>query len=490
MPRRVTGVAVAIVFIAMAGAFLLARMLGPSDGARLEPGTPVWYSDGVTVTTLVEQSGGLRTGDRVIAIAGESLTVWADQVLNPAAPRPRWQVGDIVPYTVLRDGQRIELRVQLIPYPLPAVLARSWSTLLFILVTALVFTIVFMLRPRERAAWALFLLAWSSVHIYTWSFGLQVGDIVHPGTFYLYQLTTSGAWFISWSTLVLFALVFPQTHSLLNRPRLLWLVYGLPFLFFAVFLVASRILSGSSVEWMGSWLVGNWVVAFVALVLTIGFLIHGYLKRWDYTARRKVRWLLFGFILSGGIMLVLWVGPGILFGQPLISASALGLLLIPLPLVVAIAVWRDHLFDIDIIIRRTVTYSIVIVLLALVYFVSIFVLQQVFATVSNQRSELVTVLSTLVIAGLFVPLRNRIQNALDRRFYRKKYDAQQVLAKFAETVRNETDLNKLTAELLTVVNETMQPTSASLWLKKDKADKSILPNAGRVHDGQASGVKI
>src|SRR5581483_3549644 len=94
------------------------------------------------------------------------------------------------------------------------------------------------------------------------------------------------------------------------------------------------------------------------------------------------------------------------------------------------------------------------------------VLQQLFATISGQRSEVITVLSTLAIAALFVPLRNRIQNIIDKRFYRKKYDSQKVLNRFSVTVRDETDLEKLTGSLVEVVNETMQPRSVSVWLKQ------------------------
>jgi hypothetical protein len=131
-----------------------------------------------------------------------------------------------------------------------------------------------------------------------------------------------------------------------------------------------------------------------------------------------------------------------------------------------IAMLRHNLWDIDIIIRKTLTYSLVVTLLVIVYFGSVILLQQLFANLTGQRSEVITVTSTLAIAALFVPLRNRIQNAIDKRFYRKKYDAQQVLQKFAVTVRDETDLDRLTDELLNVVNETMQPKSVSVWLKE------------------------
>jgi hypothetical protein len=136
---------------------------------------------------------------------------------------------------------------------------------------------------------------------------------------------------------------------------------------------------------------------------------------------------------------------------------------------VGIAILRSRLFDIDLIIRRTVTYALVTALLAIVFFGTVILLQQVFAAFTESgNNDFITVISTLVIAALFVPLRNRIQTAIDRRFNRKKYDAQQVLQRFGETVRDETDLERLTNELVSVVQETMQPKSVSLWLKQTK----------------------
>jgi hypothetical protein len=104
--------------------------------------------------------------------------------------------------------------------------------------------------------------------------------------------------------------------------------------------------------------------------------------------------------------------------------------------------------------------------LGLVYYGSVLLLQGVFTRVTGEKSAVALVLSTLLIAALFTPSRRRIQEFIDRRFFRKKYDAAQVLAQFAQTTQNETDMEALQAELLRVVQETMQPESVSIWIKR------------------------
>ncbi len=137
-----------------------------------------------------------------------------------------------------------------------------------------------------------------------------------------------------------------------------------------------------------------------------------------------------------------------------------------LPLAIGISILRYRLFDIDVIIRRTLQYTLLISLLALTYFGSIVLLQNLFF--SNQQSEIAIVLSTLAIVALFNPLRRRVQDFIDRRFFRKKYNAEQALAQFAVTARDEVDMDKLAAALIGVVQETMQPESVSLWLVQEK----------------------
>ncbi|HUF38689.1 MAG TPA: hypothetical protein VMN57_09210 [Anaerolineales bacterium] len=136
------------------------------------------------------------------------------------------------------------------------------------------------------------------------------------------------------------------------------------------------------------------------------------------------------------------------------------------PLSFAIAILRYRLWDIDILINRTLVYGTLTALLGGIYFISIVVLEFAFRSLTGQDSQLAIVLSTLAIAALFVPLRARVQAFIDRRFYRDKYNAQRILARFAAVVRNEVDVNALTGAILQAVNETVHPSEMSLWLRK------------------------
>ncbi|MGQ0603795.1 MAG: hypothetical protein ACT4QE_19105 [Anaerolineales bacterium] len=188
-------------------------------------------------------------------------------------------------------------------------------------------------------------------------------------------------------------------------------------------------------------------------------------RRAHAVERKQLKWFFYAAIVFVFTFIPTSIFNNQLFGV-LIDVVALGL-----PVSIGIAILRYRLWEIDVIIRRTLVYSTLSGLLALTYFALITLLQSLFSAISNQQSEISIVLSTLAIAALFFPLRNRVQDFIDRRFYRQKYDAQKVLADFAATCRDETDLEQLTARLAEVVDEAMHPESVRLWLKPTRAKR-------------------
>jgi len=222
--------------------------------------------------------------------------------------------------------------------------------------------------------------------------------------------------------------------------------------------------------------------------------IYRYRRVSNAIERQQTKWVILGFtawILGGtAVTALLWLmaksflipatPAPTAWSSALIFAMRLvwPLSLICIPLSLTVAILRYRLWDIDFIIRRTLTYGVLTALMALVYFGAVVALQDLFTVLGGQpRSELVTVISTLFIAALFVPLRHRVQTLIDRRFYRSNYDAARVLAQFGASVRHDVDLDDLTHGLLAVVDTTMQPAHATLWLAPAAA-----PSRGKVED--------
>ena len=206
------------------------------------------------------------------------------------------------------------------------------------------------------------------------------------------------------------------------------------------------------------------------------------------TERQQTKWIVFGVTMTYLIELGFDFCFG-LFPSFFATSSLAKVILIPIgnvvpiliPLSFGFAILRSRLWEIDIIIHRTLVYGTLTVLLAIVYFSGVIGLQSLVLRLTGQvlDSPLVIVGSTLLIAALFQPLRHRIQNTIDRRFYRRKYDAVRTLEAFSADLRNEIDLNTLTKRLKAVVEETMQPTHISLWLRNsdtsDRRNTRLLP---------------
>jgi hypothetical protein len=179
--------------------------------------------------------------------------------------------------------------------------------------------------------------------------------------------------------------------------------------------------------------------------------------------RQQIKW----FAYAVAVMVVLFtLGQSLGLTQVvLVAPLVFALPLTGLPVAAGIAILKYRLYEIDILINRTLVYGSLTVMLIALYFGVVVLLQSVFVALTGEQSTLAVVASTLLIAALFNPLRRRIQAFIDRRFYRSKYDARKTLEALSSKLRDETNLEALNAELVGVVRETMQPERVSLWLR-------------------------
>jgi hypothetical protein len=262
-----------------------------------------------------------------------------------------------------------------------------------------------------------------------------------------------------------FLYVFPDGHFVPRWTRWLLLAW-IPF-----FLISSNLIPG-----------GGFVpLLFAFLLISLGAQIYRYRRVSTPAQRQQTKWVVFGVIISivgfvGIIVTTNIVGlsshPGT-FGY-MWGDTAVIVVQTCLPVSIGIAILRSRLFDIDVIINQTLVYGSLTALLGGLYAGLIIGLESLASLIGgkNGQAPIALVVSTLAIAALFQPVRHRLQTLIDRRFYRRKYDAAKTLDAFSAKLRQEVDLQQLCAELLQVVRETMQPEHASLWIRQPKGDPS------------------
>lgn len=414
---------------------------------------------------LMGEKSSLQPDDQVIAVDGIKAE-W-QSMSNSSKIRSVLRAGNTLDYTVVRDGQEIHVPVTLLNWQLGKVLlaalqdAEKMSGLLTNLILVVMAGFVFFRQPGNPATGPfliiMIILACDSI-----AGVLPTGfpGWIDPIANFLEQRVTNNILFVILPfALIRFALVFPHPKPIHQRnPWISWGI-GAVSLLMAVLLV---FIVDSPIPWY-------WFV--FTLFLTLAILIHNAFTMRDAVSRAQLLWGVGGLIIGFGmIALTLLAGTLGLFEVfpdtfnliSLISSFAI----LVMGSMLAIAILRYRLFDIDLIIRKTLQYTLLTGLLVLIYFGSVVLLQRLVEYLTGENSPVVIVISTLVIAALFNPLRRSIQDFIDRRFYRKKYDAEHALAKFAETARDEVELDHLTTELLIVVAETFQPQFVNLWVQE------------------------
>jgi hypothetical protein len=294
-------------------------------------------------------------------------------------------------------------------------------------------------------------------------------------------LAVLGAWAQSWYWYLLISLTFVYVPMLFPDGRLpsrrwLWVAVppGIGTLAMVVLGALTGTLSGQNVDYRIANPIGNQGLApvdklpiFAALGVLVGVGIFGALasvvvrfRRSRGMERQQMKW----FLYPASFLWTFLLGD---YLPAIMSGVVFAVICVGLPVAIGIAVLRYRLYEIDIIINRTLVYGTLTAILVGIYFGGIVSLQRLFVFITGERSTLAVVASTLLIAALFNPLRRRVQSFIDRRFYRRKYDSRKTLQEFSTKLRDETDLETLNDELVGVVRETMQPARVSLWLRPE-----------------------
>ena len=264
---------------------------------------------------------------------------------------------------------------------------------------------------------------------------------------------------------VVFFYVFPNGRFVPRLTR--WLAIAVALLY-----VPSIFFPDSSLDLLS----GPLFIGFIGSLVIAQ--IYRYRRVSSPAQRQQTKWVVFGVAVAivgfGLILTLVSLAPSIEPSGPLGEMAGETYVygcIVLIPLSIGVAILRSGLYDIDVIINRTLVYGSLTVLLVATYVGGVVGLQYVFRALTGQGSTLAVVASTLVIAALFNPLRRRVQGFVDRRFYRRKYDARKTLEAFSARLRNETDLEALNDELVGVVKDTMQPAFVSLWLRPETASR-------------------
>ena len=408
----------ALVFLAGAVPLLwviLVRLVAPADGTAVFPSAPPWGPDGVVIQEVHADRSPLRPGDRVIAVNGTALETWAE--------RPEYP-GDHPVYRLVRDGTTIDVEVTLSRYPWTNAFGSHLPAMVFVGVQLAVAGFVILRRSRDPAARALFAAAVLQIaggDAYPLS--SQVVDVVTGRVWPTVVSDSANALF--WGAMLHFAVVFPQRWPILaRRPRLVAVIYIGPFLLYGVSALI-RSAGATSLERLGLLAAVSPAAANVFPLLIVSALVVSYVKARDPLARQRMRWQLYTFGFGTAGYLGFGRLPEWLTGQPLIRYDLLVLFFLPCPIALGLAVLRYRLFDIQIILRRSLVHGLVFTGLLAGYLAVFQLLSLVFHPVP--LPALAAVALTALPAGTY------LRRIVSRRVFGARDDPYEVLRQLLDS---------------------------------------------------------
>ena len=427
-----------LIWIAAAGlwavflAFLGLHLVTPSDGARLPPGVIQSAAQGLRLEAL--GPGSLRSGDVLLAVDGKSVVSLAGQLAHLQPPIVPWAFGQTLDYTIERGGAVLDMPVTLRSYPLGAILAINWGSILFAIILQAVTALVFIRRPEEAVARVLFITAAAVVGATNWSLGMQISDLVAPAGFWLFSLGTLGAYQLLWAGILLLVLFFPTPWPPLARRR--WLVpviIGIPYLALLLGALADNSPNVfdkiQSVSALTDYVQGAYVL------LALAGTVRSIRSARDAVSRAQVRWVATAVIITLLTNLTLGVIPEMVLGYPLLSWDVLALIGLTVPVAFSIAILRYHLFDIDVLLNRTLVYGGLTAGVTALYVLVVGGLGEVLRTSQPGGNLALSLLATGLVAVSFQPLRQRLQRAVNRLLYGERDEPYAVLSRLSQRLQ-------------------------------------------------------
>jgi hypothetical protein len=440
--------------------FVAARLFLPSEGVRIDLNPPA-DSRGLFISAIRANQGLLQTDDVLLEIEGQPIESILEDVFTLDAAF-RLDEGSALAFTILRNGQSTQVEMPIARYPLIEDIRENWPLYLYPLYLFLISAFVYLRRQNLPAARLLFLFGAAALSTSTvFNMQMQPSDLIRGWLLILWLFVTVILYGVFSALIIHFSLVFPrpQTSLIQNHWSVLLIYFSvwIPSLAYLLFTWPSASTRAAQLLLV---IRAMSLMQVVFILATLFFIIQGYRKYFNERERRQVRWVVWGMAIALVPFLIANVLPTLFNIEEVIPIRWIGLLVLVIPTGFAIAILRENLFDIDVLINKSLVYGSLTLLLALFYFGLVLVLQQLVPG----GSQIVIVASTLITAAMFAPLRNRLQSIIDRRFYRRKYDAERTLARFSEALRQEVEFERMSSGLLDVVAENVQPENVSLWI--------------------------